>query len=332
MKRGESGLSLLVAVNKPLGMSSHDVVNRCRRIFAERRVGHTGTLDPLATGVLPICVGPATRLDKYLTGHDKRYRVSIAFGCETTTDDSEGQVTRSAEVPMHLYDPSYAQSFVKSLVGKHQQVPPTYSAVKVNGVKAYEAARKGKEVDLQFREIEIYDAAFLGTSAPSDPTALCWDIEVAVSKGTYIRSLARDVGRILDCPAHVHSLERVQSGTISIEQAVSLETLETLGTQAAIDPVAALQLSYAFGDEVERFVASGTKLYPNQVSLYEPIDIAGANRCGCMGSVCKSENGPIDNQLICIIVQNRLKALYRFDAQKNVWNADCVFSVPIARR
>ena len=122
MKRGQSGLSLLVAIDKPLGMSSHDVVNACRRIYGERRVGHTGTLDPLATGLLPICVGPATRLDNYLTGHDKGYRVSIGFGFETTTDDVEGQICSEGPIEEHLKDTAFAASFIESLIGKHASI------------------------------------------------------------------------------------------------------------------------------------------------------------------------------------------------------------------
>ena len=124
VKRGLSGLSLVVGVNEPAGMSSHDVVNRCRSIFGERRVGHTGTLDPMATGVLPICVGPATRLGAYLTGHDKRYRVSIAFGAGTDTDDAAGTVVRTGEVPDRVLDPEFAAAFVASLVGRRKQMPP----------------------------------------------------------------------------------------------------------------------------------------------------------------------------------------------------------------
>ena len=117
MKRGESGLSLVVGVDKPSGMTSHDVVNRCRRIFGEKRVGHTGTLDPLASGVLPICIGPATRLGAYLTGHDKAYRATIAFGVGTDTDDCEGTVTRTGQAPVEAGDRSFAEQMVAQMLG-----------------------------------------------------------------------------------------------------------------------------------------------------------------------------------------------------------------------
>ena len=124
MKRGESGLSLVVGVDKPCGMSSHDVVSRCRRIFGEKRVGHAGTLDPQASGVLIVCVGPATRLDKYLVGHDKTYLVDVAFGAATETDDREGAVIEQADVPAVVFDRVFAASYVKTLSGKIMQVPP----------------------------------------------------------------------------------------------------------------------------------------------------------------------------------------------------------------
>lgn len=162
MKRGASGLSLVVGVDKPVGMSSHDVVNRCRALFGEKRVGHTGTLDPLASGVLPICVGPATRLAAFLTEHDKHYRVSIAFGVATDTDDAAGEIIRSGEAKAQLRDPSFARAFLEGLKGCHKQLPPVYSAIKVQGEKACDAARKGRIIDLAPRDIEVYDACLEG--------------------------------------------------------------------------------------------------------------------------------------------------------------------------
>ncbi|WP_278853949.1 tRNA pseudouridine(55) synthase TruB, partial [Gordonibacter pamelaeae] len=185
MKRGDSGLSLVVGVNKPVGMSSHDVVNRCRRIFGERRVGHTGTLDPMATGVLPICVGPATRLDAYLVGHNKHYRVRIAFGAATTTDDAEGEIVRTGDVPARVLDPAFAASFAKGLAGARKQLPPAYSAIKVNGRKACDAARQGTIIDLAPRDIVVHDARLVAVHEAGDGCELpSWDVEFHVSKGT----------------------------------------------------------------------------------------------------------------------------------------------------
>ena len=332
MKRGQSGLSLLLAVNKPSGMSSHDVVNACRRIFDERRIGHTGTLDPLATGLLPLCVGPATRLDQYLTGHDKRYAVTIGFGFETTTDDCAGKPTVRGEIGSHIADESYARSFVASLVGEHEQLPPQYSAIKVKGVKAYEAVRKGQSVELSFRTIRICDANLVGIHEDMDTGILCWDAEFLVSKGTYIRSLARDIGRIVGVPAHVRSLTRLSSGFLSLEDAVSLQTLESLKQDAAIDPIAALGLRYAFADDYERYVQSGVALYESQVELFEPPHTqATRGHCACMSSTVKSERAPHDGEQAAIVVANKLKAVYRYERNMRVWKPECVFAIGVRR-
>ena len=231
-KRGTSGLSLVVGINKPQGMSSHDVVNRCRRIFNERRVGHTGTLDPQATGALAICVGPATRLENYFVGHDKIYQFRVAFGKSTETDDAEGEIIREMPVPEEVLDKEYAQKYLQTLVGKHMQMPPVYSAIKVNGKRAYAQARAGKVIELQPRAIEIYSIKLLGVGTnlndqlpfeklpgaideipEEDACYPYWDIEVSVSKGTYIRSLARDIGTGMKTCAYVSRLHRVQAGS-----------------------------------------------------------------------------------------------------------------------
>ena len=330
MKRGDSGLSLVVPVNKPKGATSHDVVNRCRKIFNERRCGHTGTLDPLATGVLPICIGPATRLDRFMVANDKRYRVRIAFGAQTTTDDSDGDIVATSTVPAFIRDPSFALDRVSGLVGEHMQVPPAYSAVKVNGTKAYEAARKGGALDLEPRRIEIFDAHLIVVE--DDGADVSWVIDLRVSKGTYIRSIARDLGRVLTCPAHVASLERIQSGAIGIKDCTDLETLEILKQDAAIDPVRVLGYRYAFADEVERFVASGNALKPSAIGLFEALD-SGSERdgCGCVSRTVISKRPPEEGELISIIVANRLKAIYRFEADSDIWKPKCVFSTSVYR-
>ena len=332
MKRGSSGLSLLVGVNKPSGMTSHDVVNRCRRIFGERRCGHTGTLDPLATGVLPICIGPATRLDQYMTSHDKSYRVRIGFGFETTTDDAEGERTDESSVPSFMYDREVAEQRVRGLVRQHKQVPPQYSAVKVDGKKAYDIARSGGSVELEARTIQVYAAELVGMAENVGEVALEWIVDLSVSKGTYIRSLVRDLGREVLCPAHVVGLERLSAGRLSIEHCVSLESLEDMKEEAALDPVRVLGLRFSFGDDFERFVSSGTKLYPDQVRLHYPLPMPGEQEtCKCFPSVERSLEAPEDGELACIIIANRLKALYSYDAEAGMWKPACVFSTSIYR-
>lgn len=332
MKRGESGLSLLVAVDKPRGMSSHDVVNRVRRIFGERRVGHTGTLDPMATGVLPICVGPAAKLDRFMTAHDKRYRVSIAFGYETDTDDSEGETTVTGSVPYELSDEGRARSFLAGIVGQHDQIPPVYSAVKIGGKHAYQLARAGKPQDLEPRSIEVYAAELVCINESDGDNCLEWVVDFSVSKGTYIRSLARDIGRELGCPAHVSALQRVQAGSLTLADCVSLESLENLGVDAAIDPIGVIGLRFAFADEFANLVENGSAVSEDLLKLYEPPVIGGEDRyCACMGSLVESCEAPRDGELVCVVVQNRLKAIYAYSFKRAIYKPECVFSVGVLR-
>ena len=294
VKRGLSGLSLVVGVNKPAGMSSHDVVNRCRSIFGERRVGHTGTLDPMATGVLPICVGPATRLGAYLTGHDKRYRVSIAFGAGTDTDDS---------------------------------------AIKVNGKKSYEAARAGNIIDLAPRDIEVYDARLLGVHEGDGEELPSWDVSFEVSKGTYIRSLARDAGVALGCPAHVAALERTELGLLTLEECVSLETLADLKDRAALDPVRLLgvRFSYAQGDLAKK-VANGAQLPAAELPLFERRRTTSAiEMCACTAGVRESCEPPRDGELVAVLTDNKLVALYAYDEGRARFETRCVFQTGVSR-
>ena len=332
MKRGQSGLSLLIGVKKPVGMSSHDVVNRCRRIFGERRVGHTGTLDPLASGVLPILVGPATRLDAYMVGHEKEYLVDIRFGWETNTDDGEGEPTRMADVPPHLDDEEFACSYLASLVGAHEQVPPAYSAIKVNGQTAYKLARAGKGAELEARTIEVL-ASELHSINRDDAGNLVWTAAFCVSKGTYIRALARDIGRDLGSAAHVARLERTRAGRIPLEQCVSLDALEALRDQAALDPVRILGVRYAFGDMIAAKVANGGILFLEELDLFEPLSAdSGDEQCACTTAICRSAEPPEDGELIAVVTENRLRALYRYDARRAAYKSDCVFSVPVSRQ
>lgn len=332
-KRGESGLSLLVAVDKPSGMTSHDVVNRCRRIFGERRVGHTGTLDPLASGVLPICVGPATRLDAYLTGHDKRYEVRVVFGVATDTDDCDGAPIRVGEPPAEVLDPAFAARFVEGLAGTHNQLPPVYSAIKVDGQKACDAARKGTIIKLEPREITVHEARLVRVNAGGGEEPPSWDVAFHVSKGTYIRSLARDMGNALGCPAHVGALRRTAAGAISLEECVTLEVLEELGARAALDPVRALGLRIVFADGVlEKAVANGNALPGNAAQLFERRSTSlNAELCACTAGVRESCEAPHNEEQVAVIVKNKLAALYEYDAMRALFKPCCVFQTGVSR-
>ncbi|HIW75098.1 MULTISPECIES: tRNA pseudouridine(55) synthase TruB [Gordonibacter] len=333
MKRGSSGLSLVVGVNKPAGMTSHDVVNRCRRIFDERRVGHTGTLDPMATGVLPICVGPATRLDAYLTGHDKRYRVRIAFGAATTTDDAEGDIIRTGEVPACVLDPAFATSFVEGLVGARKQLPPAYSAIKVEGRKACDAARQGTIIDLAPRDIVVHEARLLAVRDVGDDSPYpSWDVEFFVSKGTYIRSLARDAGVAVGCPAHVAALERTQIGLLRLEECVTLETLAEQGPQAALDPVRLLGVRFIYADgALTAAVRNGNPL-PADAPLFERRRAGMAlELCACTAGVRESCTPPEDGEVVAVIGENKLVALYAYEQNRDAYRARCVFQTGVSR-
>lgn len=226
-KRGTTDLSGVLVVDKPSGMTSHDVITAVRRATTERRVGHAGTLDPMATGLLVVLVGPATRLAPYLTAKTKSYDARIVFGTATDTDDAEGEVVRSAEVSPKVADPAFAAERVAQLVGTREQMPPAYSAIKRDGVTAYKAARAGEALLLEAREIEVTSASLRGVD-PGPPVS--WDVSLEVSKGTYIRSIARDLGEEVGSAAHLAALRRTSSGSLRVEDAHSLDEITQAGS------------------------------------------------------------------------------------------------------
>jgi len=206
----------ILNVNKPAGMTSHDVVDRVRRILRQRRVGHAGALDPLATGVLLICVGQATRLVEYLMDTTKVYRARLRLGITTETHDAQGKVV--AERPVEVTEDEVRQALA-TFLGPIEQVPPMYSALKHEGIPLYKLARRGIEVERKPRRVEIHEISLEEWSSP-------WlTIRLTCSPGTYIRALARDLGEQLGCGAHVASLTRLACGDFTLEEAVGLEEL-----------------------------------------------------------------------------------------------------------
>ena len=234
MKRGESGLAFIFGVNKPAGMTSHDAVARVRRALGEKRVGHAGTLDPPASGVLVIGVGQGTRLLGQLMQDDKRYIGRIRFGTRTGTDDALGKVLEEGPLIPELLDEDFARETLSSFIGPQNQVPPQYSAISVDGKRAYARARAGEEVNLGERPITIHEASLISID---DCDGVAWTCAFKVSKGTYIRSIARDVGYHVDVPAHLEALERISSGTISLSACVTLEELAELGPEGIKDHI-----------------------------------------------------------------------------------------------
>jgi tRNA pseudouridine55 synthase len=208
----------LLNIDKPLGLTSHDVVNRARRWLGIKRIGHAGTLDPLATGVLILCIGSATRLSEYIMGHTKTYRAEVRLGQSTTTYDAEGEITASNETPITQ---AQVEAILPSFKGHLQQIPPMYSAIKQDGQKLYELARRGQEVERPPRPVTIYRLQLEAFAYP-DVTLL-----VRCSAGTYIRSLAHDLGAALGVGAHLSGLRRIASGeNFTVENAVTLAALE----------------------------------------------------------------------------------------------------------
>lgn len=211
----------IIIVNKPKGCTSHDIVYKVKKLFNEK-VGHTGTLDPMAEGVLPILIGKGTLLSKYLINHDKKYIVKLQLGIKTDTADSEGKIIEEQQVDTELLNEKNIIKVLKSFIGKQEQIPPIYSAIKVNGKKLYEYARKGQEVELQPRQIEICDINLIKYSVEDKQI----EFEVFCGKGTYIRSLCEDIAERFDTVGYMKNLKRIQVGDFKIDDSITVDDLE----------------------------------------------------------------------------------------------------------
>jgi tRNA pseudouridine55 synthase len=210
-------VSGVLVIDKPVGLTSHDVVQIVRRGTGIRRAGHTGTLDPRASGVLVILIGPAVRLSEFVSASDKRYQATINMGSKTDTYDSEGEVSET--VPIGDITEDKFNDILSQFVGEIEQVPPPYSAVKVQGRKAYDMARKGEKVDLEPRMINVYNLDVLEWAPPEVV------VDVYCSSGTYVRSLANDLGEALGVGAHLIGLRRTKSGRFTLRDAVPMRRL-----------------------------------------------------------------------------------------------------------
>ncbi len=212
----KNAISGVLVVDKPVGLTSHDVVQIVRKGTNIRRAGHTGTLDPRASGVLVILIGPAVRLSEYVSASDKRYQAVVRLGTRTDTYDADGRILSTS--PVNITEGQFEEA-LKKFVGTIEQVPPPYSAVKIKGRKAYEMAREGEEVDLSPRIIQVYNLELLEWAPPEAV------IDVYCSSGTYVRSLAHDLGESLGCGAHLVGLRRTKSGRFTLRDAVPLRKL-----------------------------------------------------------------------------------------------------------
>lgn len=210
----------IIIINKPIGFTSQDVVSKTKKILNEKKAGHTGTLDPLATGVLPVLLGNSTKLSKYLIEHDKTYIARIKFGEKKDTGDSEGNTIETSNV--NIENKKDILKVLESFIGKQTQIPPIYSAIKVNGKKLYEYAREGIEVEIPSREIEIYKLNLLNFDKENQEV----EIEVSCSKGTYIRTLCEDIAKNLGTVGYMSFLKRTIVDKFKLEDAIDFETLE----------------------------------------------------------------------------------------------------------
>ncbi len=242
----------VVLIDKPLGITSHDVIARLRRKFQTRRIGHAGTLDPLATGLLVVAVGPATRFLQYLPLEPKEYVGTIRFGVETTTQDAEGEVVAEKPVPSDLM--SEISGVLAEFKGSIQQLPPLYSAVKKEGKPLYVYARRGEEVERERRTVFISEAELLAQTGNEV------DVRVVCSGGTYMRTWAHDLGQRLGCGAHLSALRRTRVGKFAIEDAVTLEEVapgDLRPLVEALPPVPLVEITHRQAEAIRHGQAIG---------------------------------------------------------------------------
>ena len=266
----------VLLLDKPQGLSSNDALQKVKRLYNANRAGHTGALDPLATGMLPICLGEATKFSQYLLDSDKRYRVIARLGQRTDTSDADGQVVQ--ERPVN-FTQAQLDAALETFRGNIQQVPSMYSALKYQGKKLYEYARQGIEVPREARSITVYELQFIRWEGDE------LELEVHCSKGTYIRTITDDLGELLGCGAHVIYLRRLQVAKYPIARMVTLEQLHTLVAQAEEQGIAASELL----DPLLMPMDSPAEDFPEvnllpvvagYVKQGQPVQVAGAPSAG----------------------------------------------------
>jgi tRNA pseudouridine55 synthase len=298
-------ISGILNINKPAGMTSHDVVQAIRRVSGQRRIGHAGTLDPLATGVLLVCLGEATRVVEFLMSGRKTYRAVIRLGVATDTYDAAGQVTQQApEGKVAQLTLEQITQAIPAFVGAITQTPPMYSAIKQGGQPLYRLARQGIEVEREARSVEIYEFRLLEWRSP------LLTAEITCSKGTYIRSLAHDLGQALGCGGHLAALTRTASGRFTLDQAVELPAfLEKWGAGGGREYLLPIDVAltdwpiWTLDEQTARRVQHG-----QQIELPSNVETA------------------VDQTwLRAYSAQGRLIALLRHDPTTGLWHPDKVF-------
>ena len=288
----------VLLLDKPAGMTSHDCVNIVRKVLKTKKVGHTGTLDPSVTGVLPICVGRATKISQFLTANEKEYLGEVTIGFSTTTEDADGELVEEKRVDRTITKEE-VEAALKSMLGSSIQVPPMYSAVKVNGKKLYEYARAGLEVERPRREVTIYELELLGNVHQSEDGLVKFSFRVKGSKGLFVRTIAVTIGEKLGYPAHMSHLRRIASGVFKISDCLSINQLKE---KVEHQSLSLLTIEQAFEDFpkvtvdhwVEKLVRNGVQLHPEQVGNIETPQFAIFSQSGqCLAVYEKHESKPV---------------------------------------
>lgn len=285
----------IMNIYKEAGYTSHDVVAKLRGIVKQKKIGHTGTLDPDAVGVLPVCFGSATKLCDLMTDKSKEYEAVLRLGITTDTQDLSGTILSESAVTAGEADIKRA---IMRFVGGYEQLPPMYSALKVNGKKLYELAREGKEVERQPRHVDIPAIRILEMKVPEVRFV------VSCSKGTYIRTLCADIGEQLGCGAAMAHLKRTRVGNFRIEDAVTLSQVEAFMQQGtfqqyvtAPDSVFMEYEGAVVKNAFERALLNGNKLYPNQLDFDQPVSFKD-------GDMLRVYNGRREFQAVYVFVKN----------------------------
>ena len=259
----------ILIINKEKGFTSQDVVSKVKRILNIKKAGHTGTLDPMATGVLPVLLGNYTKLSKYLIEHDKKYEVKLKFGEKRDTGDSEGKIIETKEVSMDIFKDDKIKEILNSFLGETMQIPPMYSAIKVNGKKLYEYARKGLDIEVEARQITIYEINLIDVNKEN----LEIKFSVKCSKGTYIRSLCEGIAEKLGTIGYMSALKRTLVDRFSIDNAITLEKLKKNKDNVEFLEKHLIKMEQVFGDFPTIILNNRkTELFLNGVMLTFELD------------------------------------------------------------
>lgn len=282
----------LIIINKPEGISSHSVVRRVKRALGAKKAGHTGTLDPMATGVLPVLIERGVKASEYMLSEDKHYLATLLLGMTTDTEDISGKLlTTSNEIPSE----NEVLQAVFSMQGKSLQTPPMYSAIKLGGKKLYELARQGEVVEREKREINVYEIK------PKKINEKEYYLDVKCSKGTYIRTLCADIGEKLGCGAVMKTLERLEAGGFTIDEAITIDELENLSLEERERRVLPVELIFkdltrvTLSDFYARLASCGVEIYLKKINLSmergERVTLYGKNGFFALGEARDFEEG-----------------------------------------